>query len=46
MEQLSNQLLIESYGKAKDLKLNRDFIKLIEDELKKRGLQEQFKKLS
>ncbi|NIK11302.1 sporulation histidine kinase inhibitor Sda [Alkalibacillus almallahensis] len=38
MEYLSNQLLIESYQKAKALQLNEDFIQLFERELKKRKL--------
>ncbi|WP_188206229.1 sporulation histidine kinase inhibitor Sda [Alkalibacillus aidingensis] len=46
METLSDQLLIESYKKAKALDLNDDFIALIEKELKKRGLADHLKETS
>ncbi|KUP06059.1 sporulation protein [Bacillus coahuilensis m2-6] len=38
MRKLSDELLIESYYKARELKLNSDFIHLIEKELYRRGL--------
>nr|WP_147532433.1 sporulation histidine kinase inhibitor Sda [Bacillus marasmi] len=38
MRKLSDKLLLESYHKAKELKLNPDFICLIEKELKRRSL--------
>lgn len=36
MQHLSDELLKESYLKAKELKLSEDFISLIEDEIKRR----------
>ncbi|GIN55857.1 sporulation histidine kinase inhibitor Sda [Lederbergia ruris] len=45
MNKLSDELLIESYYKAKELKLSYDFIQLIEMELHRRSLQlEQYTK--
>jgi developmental checkpoint coupling sporulation initiation to replication initiation len=38
MGKLSDELLIESYYKAIDLKLSLDFISLIESEIEKRSL--------
>jgi developmental checkpoint coupling sporulation initiation to replication initiation len=38
MSKLSDELLIESYYKAIDLKLSLDFICLIESEIEKRSL--------
>ncbi|MCY7784016.1 MULTISPECIES: sporulation histidine kinase inhibitor Sda [unclassified Bacillus (in: firmicutes)] len=38
MRKLSDELLIESYFKATEMKLNRDFIELIENEIKRRSL--------
>jgi len=38
MEHLSDELLIESYYKANDLKLSTEFIKMIEEELQRRSL--------
>jgi developmental checkpoint coupling sporulation initiation to replication initiation len=38
MSKLSDELLIESYYKAIDLKLSLDFISLIEAEIEKRSL--------
>lgn len=35
---LSNSLLIESYKKAKHLSLDKDFIELLENEIKRRDL--------
>ncbi|WP_042354982.1 sporulation histidine kinase inhibitor Sda [Bacillus rubiinfantis] len=38
MRKLSDELLIESYYKAKELNLSQDFIKLIESEIRRRSL--------
>ncbi|WEG14916.1 sporulation histidine kinase inhibitor Sda [Pullulanibacillus sp. KACC 23026] len=38
MEHLSDELLLESYYKAKELRLSRDFIQLIEKEISRRAL--------
>jgi developmental checkpoint coupling sporulation initiation to replication initiation len=38
MSKLSDELLIESYYKAIDLKLSLDFISLIESEIERRSL--------
>ncbi|MRG86669.1 sporulation histidine kinase inhibitor Sda [Salinibacillus xinjiangensis] len=38
MEHLSDELLIESYHKACELKLSKEFIQLIEDEIQRRSL--------
>lgn len=38
MNKLSDDLLIESYFKAHKLKLSRDFIRLIENEIRRRSL--------
>ncbi|MGD7009823.1 sporulation histidine kinase inhibitor Sda [Metabacillus sp. 84] len=38
MRKLSDELLIESYYKATELKLSNDFIYLIESEIKRRSL--------
>ncbi|KZZ86008.1 MULTISPECIES: sporulation histidine kinase inhibitor Sda [Bacillaceae] len=38
MRKLSDELLIESYYKATELKLSHDFIELIESEIKRRSL--------
>ncbi|MTH52505.1 sporulation histidine kinase inhibitor Sda [Bacillus mangrovi] len=38
MRKLSDELLIESYYKATELKLSQDFIVLIECEIKRRSL--------
>lgn len=46
MEHLSDQLLIESYFKSIELKLSKDFIHLIESELRRRGLNEFLKETS
>ncbi|AIC94023.1 MULTISPECIES: sporulation histidine kinase inhibitor Sda [Shouchella] len=43
MEQLSDELLIETYRKALDLNLNQDFIDLIYKELYKRSLHDRVK---
>jgi developmental checkpoint coupling sporulation initiation to replication initiation len=39
MEKLSDELLIESYRKAKELQLSKDFIYLIEQEIQRRSLE-------
>jgi developmental checkpoint coupling sporulation initiation to replication initiation len=38
MRKLSDELLIESYYKAVELKLNTEFIRLIETEIQRRSL--------
>jgi developmental checkpoint coupling sporulation initiation to replication initiation len=38
MRKLSDELLIESYFKAQELKLSPDFILLIESEIQRRSL--------
>nr|WP_259544843.1 sporulation histidine kinase inhibitor Sda [Heyndrickxia oleronia] len=43
MRKLSDELLIESYFKAKDLKLSQDFIRLIETEIHRRTLTNRIK---
>ncbi|MGJ7921450.1 sporulation histidine kinase inhibitor Sda [Neobacillus sp. LXY-4] len=43
MKKLSDELLIESYYKARELKLNPDFIRLIEIELQRRSLYQKIK---
>lgn len=40
MEKLSDDLLIESYVKARELKLSNDFITLIQKEIERRSLSE------
>ena len=40
MEQLSNELLLESYHKANELNLSPDFIDLIIDEINRRNLND------
>lgn len=40
MKKLSDDLLIESYFKAIELKLSKEFILLIETEIKRRSLTE------
>ncbi|MBN8208368.1 sporulation histidine kinase inhibitor Sda [Bacillus sp. NTK071] len=41
MEKLSDDLLIESFYKAKELKLSNDFIGLIQREIERRSLDKQ-----
>ncbi|MFK3958348.1 MULTISPECIES: sporulation histidine kinase inhibitor Sda [Bacillales] len=41
MEKLSDDLLIESFYKAKELKLSSDFIGLIQREIERRRLDKQ-----
>ncbi|MFD1038554.1 sporulation histidine kinase inhibitor Sda [Virgibacillus byunsanensis] len=43
MEHLSDELLIESYYKAHELKLSPDFLLLIEKEIHKRSLAHRIK---
>ncbi|WP_058307312.1 sporulation histidine kinase inhibitor Sda [Gracilibacillus massiliensis] len=38
MENLSDELLIESYKKATELQLSYEFIQLMEEEMKRRSL--------
>ncbi|WP_176586061.1 sporulation histidine kinase inhibitor Sda [Priestia megaterium] len=38
MEKLNDQTLLTSYSKAIELKLDKDFILILEEELKRRGL--------
>ncbi|RST73892.1 sporulation histidine kinase inhibitor Sda [Siminovitchia acidinfaciens] len=38
MKKLSDELLIETYFKAKRLKLNQEFISLMESEIERRSL--------
>jgi developmental checkpoint coupling sporulation initiation to replication initiation len=40
MENLSDELLIESYVKATELKLSNEFIALIKQEINRRSLNE------
>lgn len=43
MKKLSDDLLIESYFKARELNLNPEFIQLIEKEIKRRALLHKIK---
>lgn len=43
MELLSDDLLIESYIKATELQLSREFIELIEQEIERRSIYETVK---
>ncbi|RBP94060.1 developmental checkpoint coupling sporulation initiation to replication initiation [Cytobacillus firmus] len=43
MRKLSDDLLIESYYKAKELQLSKDFIRLIETEIHRRSLSNSIK---
>lgn len=43
MRKLSDDLLIESYFKARELNLNYDFIRLIETEIHRRSLTNRIK---
>ncbi|HLO12762.1 sporulation histidine kinase inhibitor Sda [Neobacillus drentensis] len=43
MRKLSDELLIESYFKAKELNLSPDFIGLIESEINRRSLYNKIK---
>ena len=44
MSKLTDELLIESYFKAKDLNLNPDFMLLLENEIRRRFLIDKIKK--
>ena len=44
MSKLTDELLIESYFKAKDLNLNSEFMFLLENEIRRRFLNEKIKK--
>ncbi|MFT4412715.1 sporulation histidine kinase inhibitor Sda [Fredinandcohnia humi] len=46
MKKLSDELLIESYFKAKKLKLSPDFIHLIEAEIQRRSLGHKIRNIS
>ncbi|MEH7109553.1 MULTISPECIES: sporulation histidine kinase inhibitor Sda [Bacillaceae] len=46
MRKLSDELLIESYFKARELKLCPEFIHLIESEIRRRSLSINIKKSS
>lgn len=46
MRKLSDELLIESYFKARELKLSVDFIRLIESEIQRRSLSNTIKVFS
>ncbi|MCH1625014.1 sporulation histidine kinase inhibitor Sda [Ferdinandcohnia quinoae] len=46
MKKLSDELLIESYFKAKKLNLSPDFIQLIETEIERRSLGQRIKFIS
>ncbi|WP_078379621.1 sporulation histidine kinase inhibitor Sda [Sutcliffiella halmapala] len=46
MRKLSDELLLESYYKATELKLSSDFIQLIEHEIKRRSLSYKIKATS
>ncbi|WP_449538385.1 sporulation histidine kinase inhibitor Sda [Ferdinandcohnia sp. Marseille-Q9671] len=46
MKKLSDDLLIESYFKAKKLKLSPDFIHLIETEILRRSLGHRIRNIS
>ncbi len=43
MKKLSDHLLVECYFKARELKLNPDFILLIEKEIKRRFLTDKIR---
>ncbi|WP_133581072.1 sporulation histidine kinase inhibitor Sda [Aureibacillus halotolerans] len=43
MKQLTDELLLESYFKASELKLNPEFIRLIEQEIRRRSLHAKIK---
>jgi developmental checkpoint coupling sporulation initiation to replication initiation len=46
MRKLSDELLIESYFKARELNLSSEFINLIESEIRRRSLSYKIKKSS
>lgn len=43
VKQLTDELLLESYFKASELKLNPEFIRLIEQEIRRRSLHAKIK---
>lgn len=43
MEDLHDEALLMSYKKAKELNLDKDFIRLLEEELEKRNLEKEKK---
>ncbi|MCT8139643.1 sporulation histidine kinase inhibitor Sda [Anaerobacillus sp. CMMVII] len=45
MKSLSDDLLVETYYKALELKLSTDFIMLIKEEIERRSLLDKIKKL-
>ncbi|MFJ7637287.1 sporulation histidine kinase inhibitor Sda [Peribacillus sp. NPDC097264] len=45
MQKLSDDLLLESYFKARNLKLSSDFIRLIETEIHRRSLTHRIRSL-
>ncbi|MBU9713373.1 sporulation histidine kinase inhibitor Sda [Evansella tamaricis] len=46
MRYLSDDLLLETYYKARELKLSKDFITLVEQELNRRSIQDKYTKSS
>ncbi|MBU9722537.1 MULTISPECIES: sporulation histidine kinase inhibitor Sda [Bacillaceae] len=46
MRYLSDELLLETYFKAKELKLSDDFIKLVQQELDRRSIWDKYTKSS
>lgn len=46
MKQLSDELLIETYFKALELKLSEDFVQLIKREIERRSLTDRIKMTS
>ncbi len=46
MHKLSDDLLLESYFKARKLRLNSDFIRLIETEIHRRSLTDKISALA
>ena len=46
MHKLSDELLIKSYFKAIELKLSKEFIRLIESEIKRRSLTDRIEATS
>ncbi|MDG5789227.1 sporulation histidine kinase inhibitor Sda [Evansella sp. AB-P1] len=40
MHQLSNKLLIDTYERAVKLNLKKDFLRLLEEEIDRRGLRQ------
>jgi developmental checkpoint coupling sporulation initiation to replication initiation len=46
VKKLSDEMLIETYFKAKKLKLSPEFIRLMESEIKRRSLARQIESIS